>query len=139
MSRRPICLGFSYTSCIRSVCNYAISVFHASLPQYPIDELERLRKRALSIICLTLSYDNALASSQLDLEVFLVVHHQRLCQSLFDNILEDSDHRFHHLLPDSHNSQCTLRHAKTFDVKFKTCKPRNCFINSQCLRVNSLE
>ena len=28
-----------YTSCIRSVCNYAIPVFHASLPQYLIDDL----------------------------------------------------------------------------------------------------
>ena len=36
-----------YTSCIRSVCNYAIPVFHASLPQYLIDDL------ALSIICPT--------------------------------------------------------------------------------------
>ena len=88
MSRRPICLGFSYScySCIRSVCNYAISVFHSSLPQYPIDELEREQKRALSIICPTLSYDNALASLQLDLEVFLVVHHKRLCQSLSEKI-----------------------------------------------------
>ena len=40
-----------YTSCIRSVCDYAIPVFHASLPQYLIDDLERVQKRALSIIC----------------------------------------------------------------------------------------
>ena len=124
-----------YTSCIRSVCNYAIPVFHASLPHYLIDDLERVQKRALSIICPTLSEDNALAS--LDLEL-LVVHHQRLCQSLFDNILEDNDHRLHHLLPDSHSSKHTLRHARAFDVKFKTCRARNCFINSQCFRVNSL-
>ena len=39
-----------YTSCIRSVCDYAIPVFHASLPQYLIDDLERVQKRALSII-----------------------------------------------------------------------------------------
>ena len=102
---------------IGSVCNYAISVFHVSLPQYLIDDLERLQKRALSIIRPTLSYDNALASLKLDLEVFLVVYHQRLCQSLFDNILQDSDHCLHHLLADSHNSQYTLRHAKNFDVK----------------------
>jgi len=124
-----------YTSCIRSVCDYAIPVFHASLSQYLTDDLERVQKRALSIICPTLSYDNALAS--LDLEL-LVVHHQRLCQSLFDNILEDSDHRLHHLLPDSHSSKHTLRHARAFDVKFKTYSARNYFINSQCLRVNTL-
>ena len=119
----------------RSVCNYAIPVFHARLPQYLIDDLERVQKRALSIICPTLSYNSALAS--LELELLLVVHNQRLCQSLFDNILEDRDHRLHHLLPDSHSY--TPRHAMTFYVKFKTCRPRNCFIHSQCLRVNSLE
>ena len=27
-----------YTSCIRSVCDYAIPVFHASLPQYLIGD-----------------------------------------------------------------------------------------------------
>ena len=40
-----------YTSCVRSVCDYAIPVFHASLPQYLIDDLERVQKRALSIKC----------------------------------------------------------------------------------------
>ena len=116
-----------YTCCIRSVCDYAIPVFHASLPQYVIDDLERVETRALSIICPTLSYDNSLASLDLGL---LVVHHQRLCQPLPDNILEDNDHRFHHLLPDPHSpSKHTLRHARAFDVKFKTCRARNCFIN----------
>ena len=46
-----------YTSCKRSVCDYAIPVFHASLPQYLIDDLKRVQKWALSIICPTLSYD----------------------------------------------------------------------------------
>ena len=31
-----------YTSCIRSVCDYAIPVFHASLPQYLTDDLEHV-------------------------------------------------------------------------------------------------
>ena len=123
-----------YTSCIRSVCDYAIPVFHASLPQYLIDDLERVQKRALSIICPTLSYDNALAS--LDLEL-LVVHHHRLCQSLFNSILEDTDHRLRHLLPVSYSPKYSLRHPRAFGVKFKTYRARNCFINSQCLRVNS--
>ena len=124
-----------YTSCIRSVCDYAIPVLHTSLPQYLIDDLERVQKRALSIICPTLSYDNAPAS--LDLEL-LVVHHHRLCQSLFNSILEDTDHRLRHLLPVSYSPKYSLRHPRAFDVKFKTYRARNCFINSQCLRVNSL-
>ena len=70
---------------IRFVCDYAIPVFHASLPQFLIDDLEGVQERALSIICPTLSYDNALASLVLEL---LVVHCQSLGQSLFDNILD---------------------------------------------------
>ena len=48
---------------IRSVCNYAIPVFHARLPQYLIDDLERVQKRALSIICPTLKFSGKLYSS----------------------------------------------------------------------------
>ena len=57
-------------------------------------------------------------------ELLKAVHHQRLCQSLFDNILEDRDHRLHHFCQD-------------FDVKFKTCGARNSS-SFHCLRVNSL-
>ena len=97
-------LRFS-TSCIRFLCDYAVPVFHASLPQYLIDDLERVQKRALSIIRPTLSYTNALAA--LDLES-LMVHQKRLSQPLLDNILEDGDHRPHHLLPASHIVHNTL-------------------------------
>ena len=88
---------------IRFVCDYAIPVFHASLPQFLIDYLKCVQKRALSIICPTLSDDNALAS--LDLEL-LVVHRQSLCQSLFENILEGRDRRL-----------------RDFDIKFKLKGP----------------
>ena len=92
---------------IRLVCGYAIPVFHASLPQFLINDLEGVQKRALSIICATLSYDNAQASLVLEL---LVVYCQSLCQSLFDNILDCRDHRLHHFCQD-------------FDVKFKLKGP----------------
>ena len=39
-----------YISCIRSFGYYAAPVFHASLPQFLIDDLERVQKRAISII-----------------------------------------------------------------------------------------
>ena len=92
---------------IRFVCDYAIPVFHASLPQFLINDLEGVQKRALSIICPILSYDNAQASLVLEL---LVVYCQSLCQSLFDNILDCRDHRLHHFCQD-------------FDVKFKLKGP----------------
>ena len=118
------------TSCVRSVCDYAVSFFHTSLPQYLIDDWEHVQKRALSIISPTLSYTNALAV--LDLES-LVLHQKCLSQSLFDNIFEDRDHCLLHLLRASHSSQHTLRHASTFDVNFKTYRARNSFIYSQRL------
>ena len=33
-----------YTSCVRSVCDYAVQVFHSSLPLYLINDLERVQK-----------------------------------------------------------------------------------------------
>ena len=82
--------GYESDVLLHKVCLWLrVPVFHASLPQYLIDDLKCVQKRALSI-CPTLSDDNALAS--LDLEL-LVVHRQSLCQSLFENILEGRDHR----------------------------------------------
>ena len=133
MSKKPSCLGF--TLVVQDLFAITRVLCFKLRPQYLIDDLERVQKRALSIICPTLSYDNALAS--LDLEL-LVVHHQRLCQSLFNSILEDTDHRLRHLLPVSYSSKYSLRHPRAFDVKFKAYRARNCFINSQCLRVKSL-
>ena len=36
-----------YTSCIRSVCGYAVLVFHSSLPMYLINVLESVQKRSI--------------------------------------------------------------------------------------------
>ena len=40
-----------YTSCIRSILTYASPVFFYALPEYLKNELERIQKRALRIIC----------------------------------------------------------------------------------------
>ena len=49
-------------------------MFRASLPQFLIDDLGRVQKRALSIIYPTLSYDNALTSLDLQSETKLLRH-----------------------------------------------------------------
>ena len=46
-----------YATCIRSILVYAAPVFFYALPKYLQCELERVQKRALSIICSSLSYD----------------------------------------------------------------------------------
>ena len=43
-------LATFYTSCIRSVIDYAIPVFYHALPQYLQNGLKRLEKRAMAII-----------------------------------------------------------------------------------------
>ena len=44
-------LRLFYTTCIRSVLDYAVPVFYYSLPKYLTHELERIQKRALAIMC----------------------------------------------------------------------------------------
>ena len=42
------------------VLSYAVPAFHFSLPKYLMQELERIQKRAMSIICPSVSYHEAL-------------------------------------------------------------------------------
>ena len=39
-----------YCICIRPIMEYAAPVFHHSLPQYLVDDLERVQQRSLAII-----------------------------------------------------------------------------------------
>ena len=43
--------GLFYSSCTRSIMDYAVPAFHFSLAKYLMQELERIQKRAMSIIC----------------------------------------------------------------------------------------
>ena len=53
-------LGLFYSSCITSIMDYAVTAFHFSSPKYLMQELERIQKRAMSIICPGVSYHEAL-------------------------------------------------------------------------------
>lgn len=53
-------LGLFYSSCIRSIMDYAVPVFHYSLPIYLMPELEHVRKRAMSVMCPGHGYHEAL-------------------------------------------------------------------------------
>ena len=50
-----------YITCVRSVIDYAAPVFHHALPAYLSQELERVQKRAMRIICPGIEYQQALA------------------------------------------------------------------------------
>ena len=125
-----------YTSCVRSVCDYAVQVFYSSLPLYLINDLERVQKRALSIIYPYVSYNEASVQASLSR---LADHHQDLCKSLFDNIFEDTNHRLHHLLPPQFSTTYSLRNPRTFNIKFNSKRATNTSFNAQCHLVNSFK
>ena len=53
--------AFFYITCVRSVIDYAAPVFHHALPAYLSQELERVQKRAMRIICPGIEYQQGLA------------------------------------------------------------------------------
>ena len=86
-------LGPFYSSCIRSIMDYAIPAFHFSLPKYLIQKLERdIQKRAMSIICPGVSYHEALVTMNFKK---LATHHDEICESLFHTIVNDNNHRLY--------------------------------------------
>ena len=85
-----------YTACIRSVLDYAAPVFHYALPKYLLNELERIQKRALRIICPYMEYHHVL--SRLGLPT-IAEHHDNICKRTFESIVSDSQHKLRKLLP----------------------------------------
>ena len=79
-----------YNTCVRSVINYAVQVFYNVLPQYLINELIHIEKRAISIIMPDKSYNNAY---EILGESPIVNHIDSLCDKLFYSITSDKDHR----------------------------------------------
>ena len=85
-----------------------------SLPKYLVNEIERVQKRALKIMCPSLSYNEALTHME---KVPLSVHHSNICTTLFNEILSDSDHRLRAFLPPSHQAcKYSLRRTSKFDI-----------------------
>jgi len=79
-----------YTACIRSVIDYAARVFHYALPKYLSNELERIQRRALRIICPYMEYHDAL--SRLGLPT-VAEHHDNICKRTFESIVSASQHK----------------------------------------------
>ena len=81
-------LGLFYSSCIISIKDYAVPTFHFSLPKYLMQELERIQKRAMSIICPGVIYHEALVIMNFE---ELPTHHDEICDSLFHTIVNDNN------------------------------------------------
>ena len=87
-----------YTICIRPILEYASTVFHYSLPKYLSDELERVQKRALRIVYPSKHYNEALSESGL---ATLYARRHAVCVKLFNQILDDPNHKLNELVPRS--------------------------------------
>ena len=69
-------------------------------------EMEHIQNRAMSIICPSVSYHDAL----IIITNFKVVatHHDQICESLFHTIVNDNNHRLYKLLSALHESTYSL-------------------------------
>ena len=115
-----------YTSCVRSVMDYAVPAFYHALPQYLKNDLIRLEKRAISIINPDVDY---LAAGEVLGMKLIEEHHNLLCKNLFDNIVNNANHKLADLLPKKHNSYYALRSEHKFNLpQFKTNRTRNSFV-----------
>ena len=120
-----------YTTCIRYVLTYAAPAFFYALPKYLKDELVRVEKRAMSIICPGLPYQETIELVNI---VPIVDFITGLCSNTFDTIINDPEHRLNRLIQFSGPSRYALRCNRRFIVpKCKTDRFRNSFIIRSCI------
>ena len=105
-----------YCKTIRPVLEYCAPVFHLSLPAYLNEDIERIQKRALSIISPVMLYRECLDSLGLPT---LYDRGNGLCRQLFDSIAINPEHKLYHLLPPRKQSSYNLRRPKLYN------KPRS--------------
>ena len=131
--QKDLCLF--YITCVRSVIDYAAPRFHHALPAYLLQELERLQKRAMRIICPGIEYLQALALMSLPT---VAEHHYNICKRTFVCIMNNPNHKLRKLLPPLHSSKYDLRHAQKFTLpRCKTNRFKNSFIMASSRNVNN--
>ena len=112
-------------------------VFHYALPLYLQHELERVQKRALSIICAGLDYKEALIVTGIPT---IISYNEGICNSTFTLIISDKEHTLNMLLPAANNNPYSSREYRRFAIpKWRTNRFRNTIIiMSSCLKNNIL-
>ena len=111
--------------------SYAAPVFFHALPKYLWCELERVQKRALSIICPSLSYDEALNEAGIPT---IISYCEDICDKVFNAALGNKDNK---LLTEANKAPYLLRHHRHFALpKWKTDRFKNTFILLSCLEYN---
>ena len=85
-----------YLTCIRPLLEYCARLYHHALPDYLSDDIERVQKRALSIISPGLSYLANLSLFNLN---SLKDRRTEQCNKFFEPIVSNTEHKLHHFLP----------------------------------------
>ena len=131
----PTYLILFYNTCVRSAIDYAVQVFYNALPQYLINELVHIEKRAISIIMPDRSYSNA---CEILGESPIVNHIDSSCDKLFYSITSDKDHRLNSLLPPLYkNPRYNLRNYRPCDIPHDcTNRAKNSFILAMACQTN---
>ena len=118
-----------YCTTIRAVLEYCSTVFHHALPTYLSEELERVQKRALSIISSEQTDLHSLATYQLE---SLYDRRVKQCNRLFDTI-SSPGHKLSALLPPKHVSKYNTRKKDVYNIpKMRTDRFRRSFISAMC-------
>ena len=93
-------------------------------------------KRALSIICPSLSYDEALNEAGIPT---IISYCEDICDKVFNAALGNKDNKLNKLLTEANKAPYLLRHHRHFALpKWKTDRFKNTFILLSCLEYNKM-
>ena len=106
-----------YATCIRSIQVYTAPAFFYALTKYLQCELERVQKRALSIICPSLSYDEALTAAGIPT---IISYCQNICDKVFNAALGNKNNKLNKLLTEANKAPCLLRNHRHFQSGRRT-------------------
>jgi hypothetical protein len=120
-----------YSTCIRTIWEYACPVFHNSLSNYLSNDLEMIQKRALRIIHAGIPYTDALSLTVLQ---HLSTRREKINNKLFQDIMMDENHKLHGFLPSRNTCVTDLRAKHKFNVNFRTGRFNNSFFIASSLK-----
>jgi hypothetical protein len=108
-----------YCAVIRSTLEYGAHVWHGNLTQDQSNNIGRIQKRALRIICPGKDYNEALIESKL---IPLKERRKHLCIDLIRNMVQPT-HELHGLLPDKHSNIIKIETRANSNIIYNfTCR-----------------
>ena len=100
-----------YLTCIRPVLEYCAPLYHHALPDYLSNDIERVQKRALSIISPGLSYLDSLSLFNIN---SLKDRHIKQSNKFFELTVFNTENKLHHFLPPKNHITYNLRDQRQF-------------------------